>query len=425
VSVQLVEENSCKRSLVVEVPAEVVDKEVERLAREYAARAKVPGFRPGKVPLGIIRQRYGSELRSDATQDLIQRYWRDALKEHALRPLSEPVIEDLHAEPGTPMKFKVSFEVLPPLDIRNYKGVPATIPSSKVEDTDVEAAIQELRERHAEFVPVEDTAIKDGHFATLSVEGEFGGGEPPLKEDDVVCAVGDPRTNSTFSENLQGARIGDERAFAVSYPDDYHRKRFAGKTVDYKVRVKEVKEKVLPEPNDDFAKDFGGADTLEALRLKIRDDLVRKAEESAEKVARQAVLDTVVRSHSFEIPETLVHEELRGHAEQVAGSLARRGVDVNEAAIDWKKILEEERPNAEDAVRRTLVLDAVARQEGIEVTDQELDEQLEKIAQASHKSLAAIRAQLEKDKRIQAFKDHLRQKKALDFMFRNATISRG
>jgi len=191
------------------------------------------------------------------------------------------------------------------------------------------------------------------------------------------------------------------------------------------VVVREIKEKVLPELNDEFAKDIGEAESLAGLRARVRDELVREAERTAEKKVREAVLDTVVRRHSFELPETLVRGELGEHASRIATSLARQGIDVNQAAVDWKRILDEERPRAEEAVRRMLVLDAIARKENIEVSEEELEAELEEAAQASRKSHVALRAQLEKDKRIQAFKDHLRRKKALDFIFRNANISRG
>ena len=424
-SIEIVEVTGCRRNLVVEVPAQVVEEEVQKLARRYAARARIPGFRPGKVPLGVVLTRFGSELRNDAAQDLIGRYLKDAIEEHHFHPLAQPTVEQLQAEAGNPMKFTVSFEILPPIEPQGYLGVSATLSAPAVEEADVDRALEELRERHAEYVPVEDREIRDGDQAILTVDGTVESGEKPIHEDDVVCIVGSPSTNEAFSENLRGARVGQERTFDVTYPEDYHRKRFAGKRAHYRVVVREVKEKVLPELNDDFAKDIGEAESLAGLRARVRDELVREAERTAEKKVREAILDTVVRRHSFDLPETLVREELREHASRIATSLARQGIDVNQAAVDWKKILDEERPRAEEAVRRMLVLDAIARKENIEVSEEELEAELEEAAQASRKSHVALRAQLEKDKRIQAFKDHLRRKKALDFIFRNANISRG
>ncbi|HYK87192.1 MAG TPA: trigger factor [Acidobacteriota bacterium] len=423
-NLEMVDVSSCLKNLVVEVPADEVQREVEKLAKEYAKSAKVPGFRPGKVPLSIIKQRYSAELRNEATHEIIQRCWKDAVRTRDLHPLSEPTVKDVRDEAGLPLKFTVSFEILPKIEVTDYKGVAVTLPSASVGEEDVDKALEALREQNAQFVPYESGEIKDGHYAMLTIDGEFEGGGKPLHEDDVTCVVGDPQTNETFSENLRGAKLGDSRSFDVTYPADYHRKRFAGKTVHYHVIIKDIKEKHLADLNEEFAKDLG-AESLDALRTKVRDDLITNARRSAEKKAREAVLDTIVQRHSFEVPESLVQEQLEEHARRIAANLARQGVDVNKTSIDWKKVFEEERPHAEQAVRRSLVLEAIARQESLDVTEAELEAEFQKLAETTNKSAPAIRAQFEKDKRIQSFTEHLLRNKALDFIHRNANISGG
>ncbi len=423
-SVEIVDVSGCQKNLVAEVPAEEIDREVEKLAAGFARNAKVPGFRPGKVPLNIIKQRYGSQLRSDATQEIIERCWKEALETRDLHPLSSPAVKDLQDKPGEPFRFTLSFEVLPAIELAEYKGISAAIPDSTIGDEEVARTLQTLQERHAQFAPYENGEIADGHYVNLAVDGEFEGGGKPLHEEDVTCVVGDPQTNETFSENLRGAKAGDVRVFDVSYPEDYHRKRFAGRTLHYTLTIKEIKQKQLPELNDDFAKDLG-AESLEALRSKVRDDLVTNARRTAEKKARESVLDEVVKRHSFDVPESLVRVELEQRARGIAANLARQGIDVNKTSIDWKKVFEEERPLAVQAVRRSLVLDAIARKENLDVTEEELETEFQKLAQRASKSAAAIRAQFEKDKRIQDFREDLRQNKALDFIYRNANISGG
>ncbi len=423
-NLEIVDVSSCLKDLVVEVPEEEVDREVDRLARTYARNAKVPGFRPGKVPLSIIKQRYAAELRSDATHDIIQRCWKEAVETRDLHPLSEPTVKERQDKPGEPFKFTVSFEILPPIEIEDYKGVAVTLPESTVGEGDVSKALEDLREQHAQHIPYEEGEIRDGHYVTLTIDGEFEEGGKPLHEEDVTCVVGDSQTNETFSENLRGARLGDARSFDVSYPADYHRKRFAGKIVHYVVTIKDIKEKHLPELNEEFAKDLG-TESLEGLRSKVRDDLITNARRSAEKKAREAVLDTIVERHKFDVPESLIRDEMEEHAQRIAANLARQGIDVNKTSIDWKKVFEEYRPQAELAVRRSLVLDAIARQEDLTVTEEELESEFQMLARAMNKSASAIRAQFEKDKRIQSFTGHLRQNKALDFIYRNANISGG
>jgi trigger factor len=422
-TLEIVEVSSCKRNLAVEVPAQEVEQEVETLAREYARNAKVPGFRPGKVPLSIIRQRYGSDLNKEATQNIIERSWKNALSEHNLKPLAQPTVKEIESEPGKPMRFTVSFEIVPPLEVKDYKGVAVTIPSQEVTDEEVNRALDSLREQHAQFVPVEGEA-RDGLYVTLTVDGQFEGEGKPLHEEDVTLIVGHPQTNVEFSNNVRGAKAGETKSFEVTYAEDYHRKAFAGKKVSYTVTVKEIKEKVLADLNDEFAKDTG-YDSLDALRIKVRDDLVTQAKQNAEKKAREALLDTIVQRQTVEVPECLVEDELEAHARRLASNLAYQGIDINQTSIDWKKIFSEERPHAEQSVRRNLLLDAIARQEGIEVTTEEVDSELQKIAEGTSKSAAALRAQLEKEDRIHSFEQHLRQNKALDFIYRNANISVG
>ena len=421
-TVEIIEVNSCKRNLAVDVPANEVDKEIDGIAREYASKAKVPGFRPGKVPLSIIRQRYGNDLLQEAAQKIIERTWKEAVDEHDLRPLAQPEIKVEENKPGSNLKFTVAFEILPPLEVNDYKGVDVTLPSSEISDEKVNEAMENLREQNAQFVPVDGGEAQDGHYLTLTVDGEFEEAQPPIHEEDVTLIVGNPQTNAEFSDNLRGARAGETRSFEISYPEDYHRKPYAGKKVRYTVHIKDIKEKQLSELNDDFAKDMG-SDSLEALQTKVRDELVTQAKQNAEKKAREALLDSIIERQSIDIPDCLVQDELESYVNRIASSLAYQGIDVKQTSVDWKKMLDEERPRAEQSVRRAMFLDAIARQEEIEVTNEEMEAELKKLAEGTDKSAAAWRAQLEKENRIQSLEQHLRQNKALDFIYRNAKIN--
>jgi trigger factor len=424
-TLEIVEISACKKNLLAEIPDEEVEKEIDSLARKYARKVKIPGFRPGKVPLNIIKQRYSADLRRDAAQDMINRCWRDAVEEHDLKPLAEPEIQKLEAEAGNPLKFTLSFEELPPLELTDYKGINVNAPAVKIEDADVDKAIEGLQDQYAQFVPVEDGEIQDGHLATVTLDGEFqDGSHKPIHEENVNILIGGPDTNEGFSENLRGARAGDNRSFDITFPENHHQNTFAGKTVHYRLSIEEFKEKQVAELNDDFAQDVG-AESLEALRQKLRDELVTKAKRSAEEKAKEEVLDQVIRSHSFEVPEILIQGDLEARARNVASNLAHQGVDVSKTSIDWKKLLDEERPRAEQAVRRRIVLDAIARQEELEVTEESLNGEFQKLAEGSSQAGAALRAQFEKDQRIQEFRAWLLRNMALDFIYRNATISEG
>jgi trigger factor len=410
--------------MAVEVPPEELNQEVEKIAQEYARNAKVPGFRPGKIPLSIIRQRFGSDLLKDATQKIIERCWKDTVAERNLQPLAQPNIENMENKPGNPLKFTLAFEVLPELEVKDYKGMPVTLAQPEIAEEDISKAVDALREQHAQFVPVDGGEALDGHYLSVTVDSQFPDGGKPLHEEDITLIVGNPQTNADFSENLRGARAGETRSFEVSYPADYHRKSYAGKTVRYTVQIKDIKEKQLPETNDDLAKDLGH-ENLEALKSKVRDDLVTQAKQNAEKRAREALLDSIVQRQTVDVPECMVQDELEARVQRMANSLAYQGIDINQTSIDWKKIFDEERPRAEKSVRRSLLLAAIARQEAIDVSDSEIDSELQKLTEGTNKSAAALKAQLEKEERLQSFKQHLREDKALDFIYRNANIGGG
>jgi trigger factor len=423
-TVEIIEVNSCKRNLAVEIPAVEVDQEIAAIAGEYARNIKVPGFRPGKVPLNIIKQRFAGDLMKDATQKIIERCWKNALTDHNLKPLAEPTIKDLENKPGSPLKFTVSFEILPPLEVKEYKGVNTVLPKSDISEDEVNQAIESLRERQAQFIPAEGEEAQDGYYLTLTMDYRFEETGKPIHEDDIPLIMGHPKIDVELSNNLRGVKTGETRNFEISYPEDFYRKKFAGKKIWYSVTIKDIKEKQVPELNDEFAKDIG-SESIDGLRTKVRDDLVTQAKQNAEKKARETMLDTIVQSQSIDVPECMIQDELEAHAHRIASNLAYQGIDINQTSLDWKKIFEEERPHAEQAVRRTIFLDAIARQEGIEVSKEEVDSELQKIAEGTSKSAVALRAQLEKEDRIQSFEKHLRQNKALDFIYRNANITEG
>jgi len=422
VTAEIVEVNNCKRNLEVELPATDLDQEINGLAREYARKAKVPGFRPGKVPMSIIQQRYGKDLRQEATQNIIERSWKQAIDEHKLQPLAQPVMKDLENKPESPLKFTLEFEVLPDLVVEDYKEVPVTQASPDTTDEKVDQAMEGYRERQAQFIPVDEGEALDGHILTVTVDGKFEDDTEPKRQEDITLVLGHPQTHEEFTKNLLGVKPGETRTFEIEYPEEYHQKEFAGKKVQWTVLVKEIKEKQLAELNDDFAKD-NGHESLEAFKQKVRDDLVTEATQNAEKEAREALLKSIMERQKVDVPECMVQDELESHVNRLATRLAMQGVDIQQTSIDWKKIFDEERPRAEESVRRSIFLNAIARQENIEISDEEIDSELQKIAEGTNKSVAALKAQLEKEGRIEGFKQHLRENKAFDFIYRNAKIT--
>lgn len=419
---EIVEVNSCKRNLEVELPATELDQEINGLSREYARKAKVPGFRPGKVPLSVIQQRFGKEIRQEATQNIIERSWKQAIDEHKLQPLAQPIIKDIENKADNPLKFTLSYEVLPDLEVKDYKEVPVTQTSTQVTDENVNQAIENYRERQAQFIPVDEGEAADGHILTVTVDGQFDDETKPTRQEDITLILGHPQTHEEFTKNLLGVKPGETRAFDVEYPEEYHQKQFAGKKVHWSVLVKEIKEKQLAELNDDFAKDIGH-ESLEAFKEKVRNDLITEAAQSAEKKAREALLKSIMERQTVDVPDCMVQDELESHVNRMAARMAMQGVDIQQASIDWKKVVDDQRPVAEESVRRSIFLNAIARQENIEISDEDIDSELQKLSEGTNKSAAALKAQLEKEGRIEGFKQHLRENKAFDFIYRNAKIT--
>ena len=420
-TVEITQVNSCRKNLTGEFSTEEFEKEIEKIAREYARTAKIPGFRPGKAPTGIIRRRYEKEIHDDASQRIMDRAWEEAVDANNLKPLKQPEVREFENKPGSPLKFTLSFEEVPPLEVKDYKGVEIKKDSAEVTEEDVTQALDRVREQYAQFVPVEGEA-KDGHYLLTDVDGQIEGENTPFHDENITFVVGHSQSVKEFSENMLGAKVDDKRSFEVSYPDDYQGQQMAGKKVAYTVLVKEIKERQLPELNDDFAKDIGFND-VEGFRAKVHADLEIQAGNIAEMKAREALLDSIIERQPIETPECLVAEELNGFVRRMADNMAYQGLDIKQASgFDWKKIFDEQRPHAEQSVRRTIFLDAIARQESLEVSEDDITAELDKLASQSQKTAAAWRADFEKANRMDELKQSLLQDKALDFIYRSAII---
>src|ERR1700733_4558107 len=266
-------EATCRRELDLEIPAETVQKAVERVAKEFARVARVPGFRPGKAPITLIRRKFAEDIKSEVLQSLVPEQIERAVSENKMVPVTQPQVDKVDFGETGPVKFRATFEVLPEFELGQYKDLEVEIDDVKIEDADVDKALEELRDRAATFVPVEGRVIADGDYAQLKLNGIPVGGGDPLEADSVLCQVGGEETMEPFNENLRGANVGDHKTFDVTYPADYPDPKLQGKTFTYAVEVLGIKEKKRPELTDEFAKDVSDAQSLEELRTKMRENL--------------------------------------------------------------------------------------------------------------------------------------------------------
>jgi trigger factor len=415
-------EASCRRELELEIPAEEVSKASEKVAKEFAKMARVPGFRPGKAPISLIKRRFAEDIKSEVLQNLVPETVEKAVAEQKLSPVSQPQVDKLEFKEGEPVKFRASFDVLPEFTLANYKNLEIEMPEMNLTDEDVAKALTEMQQRAAAFTPVEGRAVQNDDFVQVKLNGTPEGGGEPLQAESVLCHVGAEETMEPFNENLRGANVGDHKDFDVNYPADYPDAKLAGKLFHYSVDVLGIKTKQLPELNDEFAKDVSDATSLEELKTKIRESLEHERDHRQKDLQREKVIGELVKLHDFPVPESLVEHQMDVRLERVVRSLAQQGVDPRQVNVDWASLRRRQEERAKDDVKAELVIDRIATEEKIDVTDEELDHEIEHLAGHSGESAEAVRARLTKQGALDRMKAKLRSDKTIDWLAQNASV---
>jgi len=415
-------EATCRRELELEIPAEDVSKATERVAKEIARVARVPGFRPGKAPVSLIKRRFADDIKGEVLQSLVPEKVEKAVAEQRLSPVSQPQVDKLDFNEGQPLKFRAIFEVLPEFDLGKYKGLDIEMPAMEVTDDNVNKALEETRERAAAFAPVEGRAVENNDFVQLKLAGAPEGGGDPIQADNVMCHVGAEETMQPFNENLLGAIVGDHKTFDVDYPADYPDAKLAGKKFHYDADVTAIKVKKLPELNDDFAKDVSDATTLDELKKKVRESLEHEREHRRKDLQREKIIFELVKGHDFPVPESLVEHQKDVRLERVVRSLAQQGVDPRAVNLDWVSLRQRQQDRAKDDVKAELIIDRIASTENIDVTEEDVRRELEHLGSHSNESVDAIRARLTKQGALDRMKAKLRSDKTLDWLAENANV---
>lgn len=419
-------EATCKREIELEIPADNVQKAADKITRDIARVARIPGFRPGKAPATLVRRRFASDIEGEVVQSLVPEYLKKALDEKKILPVTDPQVDKVEFKEGEPLRFHAIFEVLPEFTLADYKNLEVQIDAVDVNDAQVDKTIEELRERGSTFVPIEGRAIQDGDYAQIKLHGTPHGGGDPVESDNILCHVGSEETLASFSENLRGASAGETKQFEATYPEDYPDESLKGKTYTYKIEVAGIKEKKLPELNDEFAKDAagegGGIATLEELRSKIRADLEAAKEQRQTAQAREKILETLIKRNEFPVPESLVEGQMDVRLERAVRTLAAQGVDPRAVNVDWVAMRRRQRDRAVDDVKAEIILDRVATEEKIETSDEELEKEIAHLAEHSGESATALRARLTKQGALDRMKSKLRSDKTIDFLYRSARV---
>ncbi len=423
----ITELSETRRRLDVEIPAADVDAAIDRLTRRHRGRARVPGFRPGKAPLHIVRQRFKEDILHDAASDLVPAAVEAALHEHEVSTVDTPDVREVSIDEGEPLTFHALFEVMPTVSGLDYDALtlrrrPVT-PDAAAE----ERALEQLRLRASPAVPVTDGPLEPGDVATLDLtrRAEAGDGgrdrfeEPRQRATVVLGSEGNP---PGFDDELVGLAVGDSKTFELTYPEGSAPVELAGRRVTHEVTVREHHRREIPDLDDAFAKSVGDFESLEALKSRIADDLRREAEIEMRRGVRRDLLRQLASRLTAEVPEALVEREIARRLEQIAAAMAGQGMDPRTADVDWNALREEQRPTALEAVRASLVLDEVARREDVNVSDDDVDQEVARHAERLGQTPDAVRARLDRDGGADRLAESLRREKAIDLLLSRATI---
>jgi trigger factor len=418
---ETINKDGVKREISVEIPAEEVTRETEALVQKYQKVARLPGFRAGHVPPSIIRQRFKEDLKSDVVESLVPRYFRKEAEKQGLVPVSQPRVTDLHIHEGEPLRFKASFEIMPEIKVEGYKELRAEHPQIDVKDEEVEEALNSVREQHATYTSVEGRALQDGDFAQASMDGRPKEAEDktqPVHMDEVLIEIGGKNTVPEFSENLRGANAGETREFEVKYPEDSTEKRLAGKTLVYTVKVQAIKQKNLPELNDEFAKELGEFTGLDQVRKQIRENMQAERKHDAEREAKDKLVNELVKRNEFEVPESLVDRQIDLRLERGLRALAAQGMKMEDMKkMDLPRLRAGQRDQAVQDVKSSLLLDRIAELENIDVGEDELNHEIEALAQQTKQTSEAVRARLTQDGGLDRIRNRIRSEKTLEFLY--------
>jgi trigger factor len=406
----------------MEIPADLLSREANKVTSEFGRQANVPGFRPGKVPMSVIRNRFTKEIQEEVVSRVLGQSFRDLVQERGLDLVGEPKLESI--DPfidGAPMKFKARFEIKPQIDLGEYRGLEIDDPKIEVSETDIEAMVERLRLSVSHLRPVVDRGAEDGDVAMIEITSTPEGGEPYMQSGEMT--IGEEGPLPQLQEALQGMKPEDEpRTFERTFADDAVRDEWKNKTVHFEVALKALAIREKPDVTDELAKSVGGWDTVELMREAIGADIRRHRETEATRFKRSQIGDKLLAAHHFDVPEGLVEDELGKSVNNYARYLVSQGLDIEKAEIDWRKMADEFRPEAVKRVRRSLILEAIAKKEDIHVSDVEVDAEIRRAARDQDREFADVKHHLKHDGGYDALRASMEQDRALELVLDAATV---
>ena len=416
--------SSIKKKVSIEIPEDQVTQEVESFYKDLGKKAKIKGFRPGKVPRNILERYFKDYVKAEVIQKLIEETYPKALSEIDLHPVSPPVIDPGEFEVGKPFQYSAVLEVKPEVKLEGYTGLKIEGKKEEVKEEEVEGRLKSLQNLHANLKTISEARpIQAGDYVIVDYEASMGG--KPLeggKAIDFTVEVGSGQFIPTFEEKLIGLKPEEERDIEVAFPEDYGYQKWAGKTILFHVKIKEIKEKVLPVLDDEFAKDLGDYSSLEELKTKLRGEIEKEKELALERQLKDQVVDQLLEANPFEVPESLVEEQAKGLVSDTKLRLAAQGVELKNLGVTEEKLQGDYKAMAQKQVKTFLILEKIASQEGIAATDEEVDERLKEMAERMHQKFDVVKRYYEKNGLLPEVKAGILRDKTLNFLLEKANV---
>ena len=411
----------CTRELVLDIPADEVSKAYKKVSGNYRKYAKIPGFRAGKVPESVVKRRYATEIRKDVIDGLLPERFNKAVSDLGVRPVGQPQVTELTVDDGAPLHVKAVFEYIPDFSIDGYQDVTVPKPSVEITEEEFQAELAQLRESRATVEPVEeDRPLVDGDWAQITYTGQIEGESDaaPIAGEDTLVEIGGKDTVEAFSAALRGAKPGQELKAEVIYPADYSEANLAGKTVAYDVEVKAIKKRTVPELDDDFAKELGAYESLADLEERVREHLAARKRRSIEAETKDRLFAALTARYSFPVPESMVQEQIDARLDRGLRALAAQGMDTEQMRkLDFGRLRAAQRQGASAEVQAFILMDRIAQEEGVTISDEEFDRELQLAALQSREPLDALKVRLTQDGGLARIREQLRREKTASLLY--------
>lgn len=411
-----------KVELKVEIEAERVNEALEQAYKKVVKDIDISGFRKGKVPRKVLEARYGKEvLHKDALDILIPEGYREALDETGIEPIDQPDIEDFHIEEDEPASFTAIVEVKPEVELGEYTGLDVEKESAEVTEEEIEEEIERVRNQHSQLVASDKEVVEDGDFVIIDFEGKKDGEPfPGGSAEEYSLEIGSNTFIPGFEEQLIGAQVGEELELNITFPEDYNAEDLAGEDVIFDVEIKEIKEKQLPELDDEFAKEVSDYETFEEYKDSIQERLQKSKEDRTQREYENKLIEKASENAEVDVPEKMVEDELNTMFQNFTQSVSQQGMDVQDyldyMGTDEEGWKEQNKEAAEDRTRSNLVLEAIAEKEGIEISEEEIEEQIQEIAESNDQDPEQIKAFLQMQGQLDGLKDGLKMQKTIEYL---------